>query len=112
MGACGKFSYKDAAACFSNVVFEGVGSLTNESFLTMKNKVSIIKKRISPENSLTVSTSEAADLLGVCPRTVSNLTKRGELPVVKIAGCVRYCRQALIDFVQQKTVRESGESAA
>ena len=93
-------------------MFEDVGILTNESFLKMKNKVSIIKKRVSPEHSLTVSTSEAADLLGVCARTVTNLTKRGELPVVKIAGCVRYCRKTLAEFVQQKTVRESGESAA
>jgi len=80
-----------------------------------KNKTRIVfevNKRVSAANSLTVSTSEAADLLGVCPRTVSNLTKRGELPVVKIAGCVRYSREALVEFVQQKTVRESGESAA
>jgi len=93
-------------------VFEGVGSLTNESFLNMQNKVSIIQKRVSPENSLTVSTSEAADLLGVCARTVTNLTRRGELPVVKIAGCVRYSREALTAFIQRKTVRENGESAA
>jgi len=71
-----------------------------------------VKKRVSAENSLTVSTNEAADLLGVCARTVTNLTKRGELPVVKIAGCVRYSREALKEFIQQKTVRESGESAA
>jgi excisionase family DNA binding protein len=77
-----------------------------------QNKVSIIKKRISPEHSLTVSTSEAADLLGVCARTVTNLTRRGELPVVKIAGCVRYSREALAEFVQLKTVRESGERVA
>ena len=73
----------------------------------MKNKKTVfeVKKRESAANSLTVSTSEAADLLGVCPRTVSNLTRRGELPVIRIAGCVRYCRQALADFVQQKSVR-------
>ena len=79
----------------------------------MKNKVSIIQKRVSPENSLTVSTSEAADLLGVCARTVTNLTRKGELPVVKIAGCVRYSREALIDFVQQRSRWEtSGERVA
>ena len=82
--------------------------------MIMKNKKIMfeVKKRVSAENSLTVSTNEAADLLGVCARTVTNLTKRGELPVVKIAGCVRYSREALKEFIQQKTVRESGESAA
>jgi len=86
-----------------------------------KNKTKFVfevKKRVSSENSLTVSTEEAADLLGVCPRTVRNLTKRGELPVIRIAGCVRYCRQDLIDFVRQRSTRETtdftpglGESA-
>ena len=76
----------------------------------MKSKLFEVKKRVSAENSLTVSTSEAAELLGVCPRTVSNLTKRGELPVVKIAGCVRYCRKTLAEFIQQKTVREGVSS--
>ena len=78
-----------------------------------KNKTRIVfevNKRVSAANSLTVSTSEAAELLGVCPRTVSNLTKRGELPVVKIAGCVRYCRKTLAEFIQQKTVREGVSS--
>ena len=62
---------------------------------------------MSAENSLTVSTEEAADLLGVCPRTVSNLAKRGELPVIRIAGCVRYSREDLIEFIRQRSKRET-----
>ena len=69
----------------------------------------MMNKRVSAENSLTVSTEEAAEMLGVCPRTVRNLTKRGELPVVKIAGCIRYSREALIDFVRQRSTREPGK---
>ena len=63
-------------------------------------------RKVSAVNSLTVSTEEAADLLGVCPRTVRNLTRRGELPVIKIAGCVRYSRECLIDFVRQGSTIE------
>ena len=66
----------------------------------------MIKKKVSSENSLTVSTEEAAEMLGVCSRTVRNLTRRGELPVIRIAGCVRYSRQDLIDFVRQRSTRE------
>ena len=66
----------------------------------------IIEKRVSSENSLTVSTEEAAEMLGVCSRTVRNLTKRGELPVIRIAGCVRYSREELIEFVRQSSRRE------
>jgi excisionase family DNA binding protein len=75
--------------------------------MIMKNKNLIMKMRVSSENSLTVSTEEAADLLGVCPRTVRNLTKRGELPAVRLGSCVRYSREYLIDFVRQGSRQES-----
>ena len=77
-------------------------SLANEEYKDL-----ILKKKISSENSLTVSTEEAAEMLGVCPRTVRNLTKRGELPVIRIAACVRYSREVLIEFVRQGSKRET-----
>jgi len=74
-----------------------------------KNELKIAK-RVSSANSLTVSTEEAAEMLGVCARTVRNLTRRGVLPVIKIGGCVRYSRECLIDFVRQgSTTEASGE---
>lgn len=57
---------------------------------------------VTQVESLTVNVQTAAKMLGVCPKTVSNLTRRGELPVVRIAGCVRYCREDLKEFVNSK----------
>jgi len=74
-------------------------SKESEVFMFMKNEGSQVE-------SLTVSVKEAATMLGVCPRTVTNLTRRGELPVIRIAGCVRYSREVLIDFVRQGSRRE------
>jgi excisionase family DNA binding protein len=62
---------------------------------------------VASVESLTVNVRTAAKMLNVCERTIQNLTKRGELPVVKIAGCVRYSREVLIDFVRQGSRRES-----
>jgi excisionase family DNA binding protein len=55
---------------------------------------------VSAVESLVVDVKEAAKMLGVCPKTVSNLTKRGELPVIRIAGCVRYSREDLLAFIR------------
>ena len=52
--------------------------------------------------SLTVNVKTAAKMLNVCERTVRNLTKRGELPVVRIGSSVRYSRKVLHDFVEPK----------
>ena len=46
---------------------------------------------------------EAAQLLRVCPRTISNLIKRRLLPVVKIGSAVRFNRADLESFVQAQT---------
>ena len=62
---------------------------------------------VSLVESLTVDVKTAAKMLGVCPKTVSNLTKRGMLPVIRIAGRVLYSREALIDFVRQGSKRET-----
>ena len=67
----------------------------------------MFEKPILSVESLTVNVKEAAKMLGVCPKTVSNLTKRGVLPVIRIAGRVLYSREALIDFVRRGSKYES-----
>ena len=72
-----------------------------------KSEVLVGKENVVAVEALLVDVRMAAKMLGVCERTVRNLTKRGELPVIRIAGCVRYSREALIEFVQQQSRRES-----
>ena len=71
-----------------------------------KSNVLVGKDEVVTVEALTVDVRMAAKMLGVCERTVRNLTKRGELPVIRIAGCVRYSREALIEFVRQRSKRE------
>ena len=66
----------------------------------------MLKQDVSVE-SLVVSVEIAAKMLGVCERTVRNLTKRGELPVVRIAGRVMYSKEDLTEFVRQRSRREA-----
>ena len=75
-------------------------------------KTMFVNDDVSAVESLVVGVNEAAKMLGVCSKTVSNLTKRGELPVIRIAGCVRYSREDLIEFVRSKreTNRENGST--
>jgi len=61
---------------------------------------------------LTVNARVAAKMLGVCERTVRNLTKRGELPVIRMVGCVRYSRESLIDYVRQRSMMDTSNSSA
>ena len=58
---------------------------------------------------LVIDVTTAAKLLNVCPRTVRNLTKRGELPSVRIAGRVLYRPEDLKEFVRQQTQRGSND---
>jgi len=61
---------------------------------------------VSSVESLTVDVRTAAKMLNVCERTIRNLTKRGELPVIRIVGCVRYSVDDLKEFVRQRSRRE------
>ena len=56
--------------------------------------------------SLTVNAGGAAKMLGVCERTVRNLTKQGVLPVIRIASRVLYSIEDLTEFVRQRSKRE------
>jgi Helix-turn-helix domain len=45
---------------------------------------------------------DAAVYLAVCSRTLKNLTKRGELPEVRLAGAVRYDQADLDRLIDDK----------
>ena len=59
--------------------------------------------------SLLIDVKTTAKMLNVSERTVRTLTKRGELPVVKILGRVLYSREDLVKFVKQRSKRELNE---
>jgi len=69
----------------------------------------MIKENVLSVEPLTVNVKEAARMLGVCERTIRNLTKLGELPVIRIASRVLYSREDLSEFVRQRSKQESGK---
>ena len=54
---------------------------------------------------LTVNVKTAAKMLGVCEKTIRNLTKSGELPVVRIGSRAVYSREDLTEFVRTRSKR-------
>lgn len=50
-------------------------------------------------SKLLLTPREAAEALSVCEKTLFNLTRRGELPAVKIGRSVRYAVDDLRAFV-------------
>lgn len=48
-----------------------------------------------------ISPREAAKTLSICERTLYALTKRGDIPAVKIGRCVRYDIESLKQFIKQ-----------
>ena len=52
---------------------------------------------------LLLAPKEAAKTLSICERTLYGLTKRGELPAVRIGRAVRYNVQDLKKFIEKKT---------
>ena len=68
----------------------------------------MIKENVLSVEPLTVNVKEAARMLGVCERTIRNLTKLGELPVIRIASRVLYSREDLIEFIRQRSKQELG----
>ena len=58
------------------------------------------------ETPILLSTRQAARLLGICERTLFSLTKKGDIPTVRIGRRVQYCREDLLEFVAgRKAVR-------
>ena len=68
------------------------------------------KKDRPPVEPLIVDIQTAAELLNVSERTIRNLTRRGELPVVRIASRVLYSRTDLIEFIRQRSKREPNDA--
>jgi excisionase family DNA binding protein len=68
----------------------------------------MINENVLSVEPLTVNVKEAARMLGVCERTIRNLTKLGELPVIRIASRVLYSREDLIEFIRQRSKQELG----
>ena len=56
----------------------------------------------SVAGSLLVTEPQAADLLGVCPKTVFNWRKAGLLPFLKIGANVRYSVASIHNFIRSK----------
>ena len=72
----------------------------NEVYCMNKNDVLSIEP-------LLIGVKEVAKMLCLCEKTIRNLTKRGELPAVRIGSSVRYCREDLIEFIRQRSTREA-----
>jgi len=53
--------------------------------------------------SLLVNVGDAAKMLNISERTLRTITKRGELPTVRIASRVLYSREDLVEFIRQRS---------
>lgn len=51
---------------------------------------------------LTISVAEAAKQLGVCTKTVYDLTHRADFPVIKIGRRTRISREGLAEWVRNQ----------
>jgi uncharacterized membrane protein len=64
---------------------------------------------------LLVDRKEAARRFSVCERTIANMTKRGELAVVRLGAAVRYRYADLVALVStpsEESQRQAAERAA
>lgn len=53
-----------------------------------------------------MTANEVAEMLGVSPKTVQRLRSRpGQLPSYKIAGCVRFKRHEVEEYIKQQAVK-------
>ena len=74
--------------------------------VTLTKEFFMFEKKEMLTEPLLVDVKTTARLLNVCEKTVRNLTKLGELPVVKIASRVLYSRDDLIEFIRRRSKRE------
>lgn len=59
------------------------------------------------QERILLSESEAARLLGLCPKTIYSLRKSGQLPFVQIGKSVRYALDSLREFVKSLEQRNT-----
>lgn len=50
-----------------------------------------------------LTVQEVADLLKVCPRTVSNMAKKGEIPASKIGHLWRFDEESILQWLRRKS---------
>ena len=71
----------------------------------------MLKNDVLMADSLLFDVKTTARMLNVCERTIRTLTKMGELPVVKILGRVLYSREDLVEFVRQRSQKETNSGS-
>ena len=71
----------------------------------------MLKNDVLVAEPLLLDVKTTARMLNVCERTIRTLTKMGELPVVKILGRVLYSREDLVEFVRQRSQRETSSGS-
>lgn len=64
--------------------------------------IATVPSRASNTSKLLLTPREAAEALSVCEKTLFNLTRRGELPAVKIGRAVRYAVDDLQAFIARQ----------
>jgi excisionase family DNA binding protein len=67
----------------------------------LNEKFDELRKARDPDALLTEQ--EAADLLGVTPRTMQTMRKAGEINALRVRSAVRYHRSTLKEYVRQQT---------
>lgn len=61
-----------------------------------------MKSASKMENKLLLTEAETANLLGLCPRSLYSLRKRGDIPFVEIGKSIRYSVSHLNEWIDQK----------
>lgn len=63
--------------------------------------MSMETRNFTPERLL-LSPREAAKALSICERTLYGMTKRGEIPVIRIGRAVRYSLEDLHEWIKKQ----------
>ena len=58
-----------------------------------------------PSQPPVMTADEVADLLRVDRKTVYSMVQRKRIPFQKVGRCLRFQRQAIIDWLSQPTIR-------
>ena len=63
-----------------------------------------------PDNEQLLNKKQAAKLIGVCPSTIDNHARAGNLTRRYIGKAVRFSRDEVLQLAQEKTPRKAGQS--
>ena len=70
-----------------------------ERFDQLEEKIDRLHTERDPDALL--KEKEAADLLGVTPRTMQTMRAAGEINALRVRSCVRYTRAAVRDYIRR-----------